>query len=76
MEYGLTYWRDGKYEVDFVIERGKDIWAVEVKSGGAGDVKGLERFRAKYPEAKTLMVGGPGIPLEEFFSVSTGRWVV
>jgi predicted AAA+ superfamily ATPase len=36
MEYGLTYWRDGKYEVDFVIERGKDIWAVEVKSGGAG----------------------------------------
>ena len=36
MEYGLTYWRDGKYEVDFVIERGKDIWAVELKSGGAG----------------------------------------
>jgi len=76
MEYGVTYWRDGKYEVDFVVERGQDIWAVEVKSGGTGDAKGLERFRAKYPEAKTLMVGGPGIPLEEFFSVPAGRWMV
>lgn len=75
MEYGVTYWRDGKYEVDFVVERGQDIWAVEVKSGGTGDAKGLERFRAKYPEAKTLMVGGPGIPLEEFFSVAAGQWV-
>lgn len=74
MEFGVTYWRDGKYEVDFVVERGKDIWAIEVKSGGTGDAKGLERFRAKYPEAKTLMVGGPGIPLEEFFSVPAGRW--
>jgi predicted AAA+ superfamily ATPase len=75
MEYGVTYWRDGKYEVDYVVERGNDIWAIEVKSGGTGDAKGLERFRAKYPEAKTLMVGGPGIPLEEFFSVPAASWV-
>ena len=76
MEYGLTYWRDGKYEVDYVVERGKDIWAIEVKSGGTGDARGLERFRSAYPEAKTLMVGGPGIPLEEFFSVPAGQWLV
>ncbi len=76
MEYGVTYWRDGKYEVDFVVERGGDIWAIEVKSGGPGDARGLERFRAAYPEAKTLMVGGPGIPLVEFFSVPAGRWMV
>lgn len=76
MEYGVTYWRDGRYEVDFVVERGGDIWAIEVKSGGTGDAKGLERFRAAYPEAKTLMVGGPGIPLEEFFSVPAGSWIV
>jgi len=75
MEYGVTYWRDGKFEVDYIVERGKDIWAIEVKSGGTGDARGLERFRAAYPEAKTLMVGGPGIPLEEFFSVPAGRWV-
>ena len=75
MEYGVTYWRDGKYEVDYVVERGKDIWAIEVKSGTSGDAKGLERFRASYPEAKTLMVGGPGIPLEEFFSLPATRWV-
>ena len=75
MEYGLTYWRDGKYEVDYVVERGKDIWGIEVKGGTSGDAKGLERFQAAYPEAKTLMVGGPGIPLEEFFSLPAARWV-
>lgn len=75
MEYTVTYWRDGKYEVDYVVERGKDIWAIEVKSGTSGDAKGLERFRVTYPEAKTLMIGGPGIPLEEFFSLPAGRWV-
>jgi predicted AAA+ superfamily ATPase len=76
MEFGVTYWRDGKYEVDYVVERGRDIWAIEVKSGGTGDARGLERFRAAYPEAKTLMVSGPGIPLEEFFSVPAGQWLV
>lgn len=75
MEYAVAYWRDGKYEVDYVVERGQDIWAIEVKSGASGDAKGLERFRTKYPEAKTLMIGGPGIPLEEFFSLPAGRWV-
>jgi len=59
MEYGGTCWRDGKYEVDYFVERGKEIWAIEVKSGTSGDAKGLERFRDTYPEAKTLMIGGP-----------------
>ncbi|MDP3430271.1 MAG: hypothetical protein Q8R89_08080, partial [Desulfomicrobium sp.] len=63
-------------EVDFVVERGKDIWAIEVKSGGTGDARGLDRFRARYPEVKTLMVGGPGIPLEEFSSLPAARWLV
>ena len=71
----MTCWRDGKYEVDYVVERGKEIWAIEVKSGTSGDAKGLERFRDTYPEAKTLMISGPGIPLEEFFSVPAARWV-
>lgn len=74
MEYGLTYWRDGKFEVDFVVERGRNVWAIEVKSGVRGDEKGLQRFRTKYPESRTLMVGGTGIPLEEFFSIPPQEW--
>ena len=28
-EFGVTYWRDGTQEVDFVVTRGKRIWATE-----------------------------------------------
>ncbi len=68
VEYTLTYWRDRNQEVDFVISRGRDAWAVEVKSGRSGKSAGLQRFRDRYPKVKTVMVGGTGIPLEEFFS--------
>lgn len=68
VEYGLAYWRDRNQEVDFVIFRGRDVWAIEVKSGRSGKSMGLQRIRHCYPKVKTLMVGGAGIPLEEFFS--------
>jgi predicted AAA+ superfamily ATPase len=67
VEYTLAYWRDRNQEVDFVISRGKDVWAIEVKSGRSGKNTGLQRFWNRYPKVKTLMVGGNGIPLEEFF---------
>jgi len=68
VEYTLAYWRDRSQEVDFVIFREKDVWAIEVKSGRSGKNTGLQLFRQRYPKAKTLIVGGTGIPLEEFFS--------
>ncbi len=54
--------------MDFVVARGKDVWAIDVKSGRSGKGSGLARFRGRYPEARALLVGGQGIPLEEFFS--------
>jgi hypothetical protein len=68
VEFSLTYWRERDQEVDFVVARGRDVWAIEVKSGRSGKGSGLARFRGRYPEARALMVGGQGIPLEEFFS--------
>jgi len=73
--YTLTYWRDGDKEVDFVLAKGPSIWAIEVKSGRSGKMSGMERFRAKYPRAKSLVVGGTGIPLEKFFSESPELWL-
>lgn len=75
VEYSLTYWRDGDHEVDFVISRGNHVWAIEVKSGRSGRTAGMERFRKRYPEAAVLMVGGQGIPLEEFFSRDARVWL-
>jgi uncharacterized protein len=76
VEYDITYWRDGDHEVDFVVSRGRSIWAIEVKSGRSGKTTGLIRFRNRYPEAHALLVGGQGIPLEEFFGREAATWFV
>jgi predicted AAA+ superfamily ATPase len=76
VEYTVSYWRYGDYEVDFVIAQGRDVWAIEVKSGRSGKTTGLSRFRARYPDAKVLLVGAQGIPLEEFFSRDIKSWLV
>lgn len=76
IEYSITYWRDSNYEVDYVVARGADIWAIEVKSGVGGKLSGLARFISRYPDARPLIVGGQGIPLEEFFSRDTAQWLV
>jgi hypothetical protein len=65
--WNITHWGEGADEVDYVVSRGTQIWAVEVKSGRAGKVSGLTAFRRLYPEAKIWLVGGTGIPLEDFF---------
>jgi uncharacterized protein len=75
IEYSITYWRDGNYEVDYVVARGADIRALEVKSGIGGKLSGLTRFLSRYPDAKPLIVGGQGIPLEEFFSKDIAQWL-
>lgn len=76
VEYTISYWRKGNHEVDFVVARGRDIWAVEVKSGRSGKTSGLARFRTHYPKARALLVGGQGIPLETFFRRDASSWLV
>jgi predicted AAA+ superfamily ATPase len=76
VQYGVTYWRDGDHEVDFVIARGNDVWAIEVKSGRSGKSSGLNHFRSRYPAAKVLLVGAQGIPLSEFFTRDVTSWLV
>jgi predicted AAA+ superfamily ATPase len=76
VEYEITYWREGNHEVDYVVARGRDVWAIEVKSGRSGKTTGLTRFRDRYPKARALLVGGQGIPLEAFFSKDPVSWLV
>ncbi len=47
----LYYWRDRNLEVDYVLKIGKEIIAIEVKSGRPGKLSGLNAFKAKYPKA-------------------------
>jgi hypothetical protein len=75
VDYSITYWRHGENEVDFVIARGTELCAIEVKSGRSGKVSGLEAFRARYPDARLIVVGGNGIPLHDFFSTPVEAWL-
>lgn len=70
------YWRRNGSEVDFVLRRARRMVAVEVKSGRASGIRrGFDAFREQYPEAEFLLVGGRGIPLEEFLSTPPDHWV-
>ncbi|MBK8568690.1 MAG: ATP-binding protein [Nitrosomonadales bacterium] len=72
----LYYWRESSREVDFVIERGKKLTAIEVKSGPAsGYASGLDVFEENFGKCRKLLIGESGIPLVEFFSYPAEHWL-
>ena len=56
------------------MTRGGQTWAMEVKSGRSAKLPGMDLFRRRYPEARGLLIGGNGIPLDEFFTASPQEW--
>lgn len=79
MNGNLYYWREGNDEVDFVFERGRSLYAIEVKSGQKRSMKGLTKFKNKFPNAKTGFITkenfesfskGPLNFLEKYFYIS------
>jgi predicted AAA+ superfamily ATPase len=75
-DYQLYYWRDSPHEVDFVIERGKRLTAIEVKSGPAsGHAGGLDVFAENFGKCRKLLVGEGGIPIAEFLSYPAEHWL-
>ena len=67
-EWKIMYWRRGDAEVDYVVERGRTVWGLEVKSGRPRPASGFAAFRLAYPKAHTLIIGSEGVPLEEFLA--------
>ena len=71
----LYYWRDGAYEVDFVLQRGSHIVPIEVKSGpNTKPIRGMEKFSQRFNPGRSLLVGEGGIPLDEFLTVPASHW--
>ena len=68
--YSLFYWREGNYEVDFVLEHKGRVVALEVKSGHSLRTAGMVQFRKHYPDSKIMLVGKDGIPWEEFLLIN------
>ena len=75
-ECRLSYWRDKNREVDFVVEVGRKLFAVEVKSGRRRDVlPGLSAFTQAEKRARPILIGGDGIPIEEALTRPANEWV-
>ena len=72
----IYYWRDRGHEVDFVLQSGERIVSVEVKSGRArSDYSGMDAFVKNFQPFRKLLVGGQGIPLEEFLNTPILNWL-
>ena len=71
----LHYWRDGSHEVDFVLQRGARIIAIEVKSGAKRmPLGGMDEFEQRFSPRHSLLVGEGGIPLNEFLTAPAHYW--
>jgi predicted AAA+ superfamily ATPase len=69
-EYEIFYWREVSKEVDFVLRRGDQLIAIEVKSGRRREsLPGMEAFDKAFSPTKKLLVGTGGIPVAEFLKI-------
>jgi len=72
----VFYWLERNQEVDFVLLSGKNLIAIEVKSGGKKQrFPGMNAFCKAFEVKHQLLVGGQGIPVGEFLATPIEHWV-
>jgi predicted AAA+ superfamily ATPase len=65
----LFYWLERNREVDFILVKGSNIIAIEVKSGRRRDnLPGIVAFSKLFKAKKKILVGADGIPIKEFLT--------
>jgi len=72
----VFYWLERNQEVDFILRSGKDLVALEVKSGRMRHrYSGMTAFSAVFKTKRQLLIGQEGIGLEEFLTKPLERWI-
>lgn len=72
----IYYWLHHNQEVDFVLESGKTIVAIEVKSSGKkANLSAMEEFCKMFNVTRQLLVGGQGIAMDEFLATPVEKWI-
>lgn len=73
LDYDVYYWREPSRnkdekdkEVDFIIDNGGEVTAIEVKSGRRGMNSGLPAFVETFHPKRSFIVGTGGVSLEDF----------
>jgi uncharacterized protein len=71
----VFYWREDNEEVDFILRFRKTLVAFEVKSSPLKKgLSGMATFAKLYKPKHPLLIGGPGIPLKDFFMTPVEQW--
>lgn len=72
----VFYWLERNQEVDFILRSGKDLVALEVKSGRMRQrYSGMTAFSAAFKTKRQLLTGQEGIGLEEFLTKPLEHWI-
>ena len=69
-DYQLYYWNENSQEVDYVLQKGSKLVAIEVKSGKDATKDGIAAFDKKFHPRALYTIGTDGIPLEDFFRMN------
>jgi len=67
--YRVFYWRQGNDEIDFVLEKNRKIIGLELSGGISHTGSGMEAFSRLYKPDKIILVGGKGLPWQEFLKL-------
>lgn len=64
--YQLYYWNENSMEVDYILQKGSKVVAIEVKSGKDSTNTGMAIFDSKFHPSSLYTVGTDGIPIKDF----------
>ena len=75
-DISVYYWLNRNREVDFVLESGNILVAIEVKSGKKRNtLEGIEEFCRTFKVKRQLLVGQQGIAIGEFLASPIEKWM-
>jgi uncharacterized protein len=63
----VFYWMEADKEVDFVLQHGNSLTAIEVKTGAESMYRsGMDAFANKFSSCRKILVGTHGVPIDIF----------
>jgi uncharacterized protein len=69
-DFSVYYWRERNDEVDFVLQSGQKIIALEVKSTLSRTKKGMQAFQKRFNPCKTYLIDNQNLSWKEFLRVN------
>jgi uncharacterized protein len=66
----LNYWREGNFEVDFILQYKNKVIGIEVKIGSAKFTKEMQRFSSHFKPYKMYLISNDGLNWKEILKIN------